>query len=232
MASWFQSRTIDNHLEAHTPQPDYELDQEWQWPFWKFGYDDPNVLFTTLHAEFNSVKCAIQDPYGWHHDVCDIANIAKDKNEFLILLKTRQNERFEEIQDAWEKTKALLTGEPSHWNTAPDETLLWSLFVRLARNFSYDSFVGYFGSYVTNDRPPNPPPPSTPAENRPARQQQPKESPGRKTATSTRITKRSICEQHKGRDDVKTQRQNQQLEALLGIDLGAKLAVSKVINKN
>lgn len=216
MASWFKSRTIDNHLEAHTPQPDYELDQEWQWPFWKFGYDDPNVLFTTLHAEFNSVKCAIQDPHCWHHDVCDIANIAKDKNEFLTLLKTRQNERFEEIQVAWEKTKALLSAELSHWNAAPDETLLWALFLRLARNFSYDSLVGYFGSYVTNDQPLNSPPLSRLAENRPAKQQQSKKWPGRNTPKPSRITKRSqassisICEQHKGRGGLRRSSRLQQ----------------------
>lgn len=191
MASWFQSRTIDNHLEAHTPRPDYDLDQEWHWPFWKFGYDDPNVLFTTLHAEFNSIKCAIQDPYGWHHDVCDVANIAKDKDEFLTLLRKRQKERFNEIQIAWEKTKALLTGQPSHWEATPDKAVLWGFFIRLARNFSYDSLVGYFGSYVANDQPPNPPLSSRPVETRPAKRQQPKRKARGKLATSSGVTKRS-----------------------------------------
>jgi hypothetical protein len=154
MASSIKSRTIDNHLAAHTPQPDYDLDQEWDWPSWKFGYDDPSVLFTTLHAEYNSIKCAIQDPYGWHHDVCEISNVAKDRNEFLTLLRKRQQERFDEIQSAWEKTKALLTGQPSRWETTLDKDLLWGAFIRLSRNFSYDSFVAYFGSYIANDQPP------------------------------------------------------------------------------
>lgn len=216
MASWFQSRTIDNHLEAHTPQPDFDLDQEWYWPFWKFGYDDPNVLFTTLHAEFNSVKCAIQDPYGWHHDVCDVANVAKDKDEFLTLLKMRQKERFDEIQIAWEKTKALLTGEPSHWKATPDEAVLWGLFIRLARNFSYDSLVGFFGSYATNDQPPDPLLPSRPSETRPVERQQPKTNPGRKKTKSSGVTKRShavsvpIHEQHRGQGGVRRSSRLQQ----------------------
>lgn len=98
MAYHFPARTIENHLEMHTPYPDWDnLDNEWKWPFGKFAYKDPNVLFTTLHAEFNSMKCAIQDPYGWHHDVCDVANTAKSKEEFLALLRQRQKERFDEI---------------------------------------------------------------------------------------------------------------------------------------
>ena len=175
--------------EAHTPQPDYDLDQEWHWPFWKFGYDDPSVLFTTLHAEFNSMKCAIQDPYGWHHDVCDVANIAKDKDEFLTLLTKRQKERFDEIQIAWEDTKALLTGQPSRWEATPDKAVLWGFFIRLARNFSYDSLVGYFGSYVANDQAPNPPAPSRHLKTH--NLQQPKIKARTKLANPSGVTKRS-----------------------------------------
>jgi len=87
MSNWYPTPTIGNHMKLHTPEPDYMLDRDWRWPIWKFGYDGPKILFTTLYAEFNSLKCAIQDPYGWHSDVCDVANIAKNKEEFLTLLK-------------------------------------------------------------------------------------------------------------------------------------------------
>ena len=174
MANWYPSPTIDSHLESHTPQPDYELEREWHWRFWKFGYNDPNVLFTTLHSEFNSMKCAIQDPYGWHHDVCDVASTAKNKEEFLTLLEQRQKEWFDEIRSAWEKTKALLTGQPSRWKMRLDKDVLWESFIRLARNFSYDSLVRYFGPYIADNRTPNVPLPPTSAKMRPVRPEQPK----------------------------------------------------------
>lgn len=191
MASSIKYRTIDNHLAAHTPQPDYDMDQEWEWPSWKFGYDDPSVLFTTLHAEYNSINCAIQDPYGWHHDVCDISNVAKDRNEFLTLLRKRQQERFDEIQSAWEKTKALLVGQPSRWEATPDKDSLWGAFIRVSRNFSYDSFVAYFGSYIANDQPPNPGRSSTPVTAHPPKQHQPKKKARANPAARPGVTKRS-----------------------------------------
>lgn len=107
------------------------------------------------------MKCAIQGPYGGHHDLCDIAEIANDRGESLALSKNRQRGRFDEIQVAWETTKALLTDEPSRWqmDATPDKAALWGLFIRLARNFSYDSLVAYFGSYVADDQPRDSPPP-------------------------------------------------------------------------
>ncbi|KAI1734042.1 hypothetical protein F4680DRAFT_439557 [Xylaria scruposa] len=153
---WNETPTIQNHQSLHTPSPEWVDDQNWTWPFWKFGYKSGGVLFTELHAEFNSIKCAIQDPYGWHLDVCDVANTANTREEFENLLRQRQNERFIELQRTWDKTSALLVGEPSRWDTPPSRRDLWVNFIRISRNFSYDSFVGYFGAFIKDKPEPTP----------------------------------------------------------------------------
>ena len=55
------------------PTPNYNLDEEWRWPWWKFQLR-PEELFTTLHERFNTRSCAIQDPYAFYSDVNDCAN--------------------------------------------------------------------------------------------------------------------------------------------------------------
>ena len=154
---WYKPPTIETHREVHTPLIHPLFDDEWRWPFWKVGYNDPDVLFGALHEEYNTLKCAIQDPYAWHHDVCDVANTARNQEEFLTLLKQRQKERFEEIQGVWRETKALLTARPSRLAVVPERSILWGYFIRLARNFSYDSLVSYFSSYIADDVPREPP---------------------------------------------------------------------------
>ncbi|KAI0438330.1 hypothetical protein F4803DRAFT_101519 [Xylaria telfairii] len=144
----FETPTIQNHLRLHVPYIDWEIDDTWKWPFRKFGFTNGNVLFNELHAEFNSIRCAIQDPYGWHLDVCEIANATNDREEFFSLLRKRQDERYTELQRVWHKVSSLMVGEPSRWDTPQTREKLWVNFVRISRNFSYDAFVGYFGAYV------------------------------------------------------------------------------------
>ncbi|RWA08484.1 hypothetical protein EKO27_g6634 [Xylaria grammica] len=146
--------TIQNHLLHHTPQPDWGKDQQWNWPSSKFGFN-PDILFTDLHARFNSVPCAIQDPYGWHIDVCDVANEAQTPAEFYTLLQKRQEERFAELQQAWDDTSTQLVSQISRWDVPRRRSDLWLQFVRISRNFSYDSILGYFGSYTGTDPTPH-----------------------------------------------------------------------------
>ncbi|TRX92176.1 hypothetical protein FHL15_007043 [Xylaria flabelliformis] len=145
---WEETPTIQNHQSLHTPMPEWVNGREWAWPYWKFGFKSGGVLFTELHAEFNSIKCAIQDPYGWHLDVCDVANIADTREEFCNLLRQRQNERFTELRKTWDTTRTRLIADPKRWDIPPAARDLWVNFVRISRNFSYDSFVGYFGAYI------------------------------------------------------------------------------------
>ncbi|KAJ5170296.1 uncharacterized protein N7500_003079 [Penicillium coprophilum] len=190
MDDWWH-RTSDAHLEAHTP-----LD-EWKWDYKKFGYKNSDALFTTLHAEYNTLKCAIQDPYAWHSDVREIARAASTKDEFLTRLKKRQRERFDELQEAWETTKALLTAEPDRLDNPPPRAILWSSFIQIARNYSYDSLLAYFGSYVidetveTEDRTATSPLPSTHIKTRSTKTPQPKRKAKGKMATSSGVAKPS-----------------------------------------
>ncbi|KAI1747078.1 hypothetical protein F4782DRAFT_452157 [Xylaria castorea] len=148
---WFETPTIQNHLRLHVPDVDWKTDESWKWPFWKFGFKSADVLFNQLHAEFNSIQCAIQDPYGWHLDVCEIANIANDREEFFSLLRKRQDERYAELERVWHKASSLMVGEPSRWDSPHPRKDLWKNFVRISRNFSYDAFVGYFGAYINEE---------------------------------------------------------------------------------
>ncbi|KAI1163398.1 hypothetical protein F5B18DRAFT_651733 [Nemania serpens] len=153
--------TAQTHLSHHRPAPERVGDREWSWPYWKFGYTHGGVLFTDLHAEFNSVRCAIQDPYGWHLDVSQIANEVDSREAFFARLRQRQNERFAELEEAWHNTTSLLVGEPGRWDTRLRRNQLWINFVRISRNFSYDSLVGFFGAFVKDD-PPRPKLPEPP----------------------------------------------------------------------
>lgn len=160
----FEKRTIANTLQYHTPRPDWEHDQSWDWPFQKFGYDDPDVLFTDLHIKYNSIRCAIQDPQAWHLDVCEIAHLADNKKEFLDRLAKRQQERYEELEKAWNKTCAHLIGQPWRFTVQMDPDDLWERMISVSRNFAFDTFVDYFGAYARGERPQTPEPGSSPSE--------------------------------------------------------------------
>ncbi|KAI0530428.1 hypothetical protein GGR58DRAFT_493462 [Xylaria digitata] len=176
--SWRIPVTIQNHLWHHTPQPNWDEERGWDWPFRKFGYESPDILFTDLHAQFNSISCAIQDPYGWHIDVCDIANEAKTRSEFLFLLQKRQEERFNELHKAWRQTRSSLVGNPDLLYSNQKIHDLWLRFVRISRNYSYDAFIGFFGAFAECETEPdqlefNPSGPDSERENELGRQEQP-----------------------------------------------------------
>ncbi|KAI1183569.1 hypothetical protein F5B17DRAFT_448171 [Nemania serpens] len=140
--AWRRITTAETHLSHHTPAPESVSDSQWSWPYWKFGYTHGGVLFTDLHAEFNSVRCAIQDPYGWNLDVSEIANQADNREAFFALLRQRQSERYAELERAWKSTKSLLVGEPGRWDTQLHRNELWINFVRISR------LIPSFGSLV------------------------------------------------------------------------------------
>ncbi|KAI0902766.1 hypothetical protein F4823DRAFT_383066 [Ustulina deusta] len=152
--SWRVVPTIENHIKLHTPDLSSEH-EEWEWPFSKFGFPNPNVLFNDLHSEYNSIRCAIQDPYGWYFDVCEIAKLADNREQFLGLLRKRQDERFAELQKSWHKITTLLIAEPDRWDTPRKSSDLWMRFIRISRNFSYDTFIAYFGAYVKDQAEPS-----------------------------------------------------------------------------
>ena len=157
--------------QRHTPYPDFAVGSPWLWDYWKFDFEKPDVLFTTLHAEYNTMRCSFQDPVAWHSDVRDVASTAKNHEEFLALLEQRRNDRFDEIRKAWRLIKAKLVGQPSHWENPPSDDVLCDGFINVSRNFSFDSLVAYFGSYVADDDDRrNVPLPPIPAEESPKQQ--------------------------------------------------------------
>ncbi|GAP88284.1 hypothetical protein SAMD00023353_3000820 [Rosellinia necatrix] len=151
--------TIQNHLSRHTPLVNWAVDDTWKWPNWKIGYD-ADTLFNELHAEFNSIQCAIQDPHSWHLDVCEIAVRADNRDEFRQLLRKRQEERYEEIQRAWDRTRAVLTGDSMRWDVPQKRHTLWLRLAQISRHFSYNSILRYFSSYVNDESDPTPNPPA------------------------------------------------------------------------
>ena len=59
---------------------DHILDEEWRWPWWKFGFWS-NPLFSELHDEFTSMKIVAQDPRSRHRDVSETAKTALKREE-------------------------------------------------------------------------------------------------------------------------------------------------------
>ncbi|CDM26527.1 unnamed protein product [Penicillium roqueforti FM164] len=184
-------RTIDTHLGAHTPPDPNYYEKTWCWESSRVGYKDPNVLFTTLHEEYNTLKCAIQDPEAWHRDVSCIARASNNNDEFLTLLKQRQAERFHEIQTTWQKIKTRLITDPARWDNPPTKAVLWSNFLQFARNFSYDCLVTCFGAYATDAQPSAQPLLSNSIEVHPSKVQKLKREPKEKMAASSGVTKSS-----------------------------------------
>ncbi|KAI3329706.1 hypothetical protein F4824DRAFT_481073 [Ustulina deusta] len=149
---WRKNPTPENHHGLHTPYVDWKCDGTWSWPFDKLCYPHPDVLWSSLHAEFNCMLFAIQDPYAWHSDVCELARISDNKKEFESALRKRRDERFQEIRANWEKTRSQLIANPIIWRsppTGPDRP--WATFCRISRHFSFDTIMGHFGNYVVDD---------------------------------------------------------------------------------
>ncbi|KAK5637248.1 hypothetical protein RRF57_012960 [Xylaria bambusicola] len=146
--SWREGEAliIESHLHYHTPTV-YEASDQWDWPYWKFGYSNREVLFQELHAEYNSIRCAVQDPFGWHLDVCQIADLANAREEFETLLKKRRDDRFGELVRAWDKIALMLITESYRFMLPRKRSDYWPRFIRISRHFSYDAIVGYFGAY-------------------------------------------------------------------------------------
>ncbi|KAI0803702.1 hypothetical protein GGR55DRAFT_661770 [Xylaria sp. FL0064] len=149
---WRDNPTPENHHRIHTPRVEGRWDDEWSWPFSKFDYEDPDVLWDSLYTRFNCMSFAIQDPYMWYADVCEVALASDTRAEFESALKKRRDERFNEIRGYWEKTKVQLVANPIIWKAPPrGPSRPWTTFVRLGRHFSFDTFIGHFANYMVKD---------------------------------------------------------------------------------
>lgn len=145
------SPTPENHRANHVPNVDWKENHDWDWPYREGGYTDPDVLFTSLHEEFNTIKIAIQDPHIWHADVCELVRKSANQAEFLTALRQRRDERYKATYASWVSVKCQMCASTEPWAHMKDPKIegeLWASFCTFARNFSFDTVLGHFGIYV------------------------------------------------------------------------------------
>ncbi|KAL7796540.1 hypothetical protein V8C37DRAFT_372098 [Trichoderma ceciliae] len=152
------------------PKPDYLIDVEWEWPWNNVGLD-PEDLFTTLHARFNTRVLPIQDPESFHRDVRECASFTSDEDEFYSKLEERKAQRIAELVKAWgdirsivgtcpqvltcpkcyDKKKELDGGWPT--DTLNDPMVMrWGAFCKLSRTASFDSLITFFDGFSRDER--------------------------------------------------------------------------------
>ncbi|KAJ2991412.1 hypothetical protein NUW58_g2522 [Xylaria curta] len=125
--AWRKDPRPEDHRALHVPWVDWDVDyRHYKWHFWKFGYKQEDI-FGSLHAEYNCMAFAIQDPYAWHTDVCQLSIACKNREEFHAALIKRRDERFKEIRTAWLKTQDELGGDPRSWESPNLNRPLWQL---------------------------------------------------------------------------------------------------------
>lgn len=157
-------------MNGHLPQPNYPIDSEWRWPWWKFRLP-PDALFTTLHDRFNTRSCPIQEPQAFLLDVRECAGESAGLDEFYAKLTERRDQRVRELESAWEETSYLMDSvllfEPicgypgcksreldlNNDHTKNDtKTDRWAAFCDLVRHMSFDRLICFFDGLVRDKR--------------------------------------------------------------------------------
>ncbi|KAI0443966.1 hypothetical protein F4803DRAFT_573841 [Xylaria telfairii] len=152
--NWRENPTPDDNRRLHVPCINWDHEcHSWKWRHWKFGYK-ADVLFESLHAEFNCMAFAIQDPFSWYCDVSELLEASKSRDEFETALRKRRDERFKEIWAAWRQTTTELVLRPPLWEDPQmNRDNRWNTFIELSRHFSFDSILTHFGNYLPESRP-------------------------------------------------------------------------------
>ena len=114
--------------------PDFDGNSRWRWEWWKVGLQ-PEALFTTLEAQYNTVPYRIQDDEAFHHDVSDAAHEAKNVDDFHARLARRRDERLQELRKAWTASLSACSTRRPCWmiprpggapSNTPPRTALWT----------------------------------------------------------------------------------------------------------
>ncbi|KAK3940508.1 hypothetical protein QBC46DRAFT_124709 [Diplogelasinospora grovesii] len=154
--------------QRRVPTPNYDIEEHWRWPAWKFGLE-PEDLFTTLYDRFNTTQAAIQEPSAFFYDVRDLAQRSDTIEEFYAGLSERRAQRLRELSDAWHDIALLLTVHPAPLDKcrckgfetqhagalergSSNKLEQWGRFLNLARMMSFDAVVAYFDGYVKEER--------------------------------------------------------------------------------
>lgn len=84
---------------------------ERKWPAHEFGMDVMD-LFHTLTKEFNTMTMPMLDIEAFNRDVCEIATVAKDKQDFYRLLAERRDLRRQELLRMWRTAMDEIATDP------------------------------------------------------------------------------------------------------------------------
>ncbi len=129
--------------------PDFDGNSRWRWEWWKVGLQ-PEALFTTLEAQYNTVPYRIQDDEAFHHDVSDAAHEAKNVDDFHARLARRRDERLQELRTAWTRVSLSLLYSKAMLDDPPTR---WGAFQHFTSNRSLDSIVNFFHSLLPPETP-------------------------------------------------------------------------------
>ncbi|CAN8097668.1 unnamed protein product [Discula destructiva] len=138
-------------MDYDRPNPDFELEQEWWWPSYKFALplDD---LFGTLYTQYNTVAIPVQDPEAFHHDVYETCTVATTALEFHTLLAERRKLRLQELRESWGTVATHIAARPKLFSSHPASELeaadMWGDFVYFSREFSFDALVRFFSHFA------------------------------------------------------------------------------------
>lgn len=120
-------------------------DSSMAWPAWKFGMKRAD-LFTTLHDQYNTYSCPIQEDTAFYHDIFETSHQAHSIAEFHLLASSRKQQRLEELNDAFLSASLEIIGNPNLIRSPQ-----WEHALHLFRNRSLDSLVRFFASYLPED---------------------------------------------------------------------------------
>ncbi|KAJ2975730.1 hypothetical protein NUW58_g8273 [Xylaria curta] len=132
-------------MDARRPRPDWEIEDRWHWPAWRFGMR-LDELFTTLHEKFNMWPAPILDFEAFHHDVAELAHTAKTKDELFRALELRKKQRCEEITEVWELIAGYGTAGAS---ILPEEH--WAYAVQFFRTRSLDAMIAFLFEFLVDE---------------------------------------------------------------------------------
>ncbi|KAI0191335.1 hypothetical protein F4808DRAFT_465447 [Astrocystis sublimbata] len=138
------------HIPHNIDWEGIDNDPLWGWPNHKFKYKEEDI-FESLHAEFNSMAFAIQDPLHWFYDVHELSSTSETREEFEAALRNRRDERFKQIEQSWRSIVMELILKPTLWeNPQMDRSKRWNSLIDISHHFSFDSIVAHFAHYSSH----------------------------------------------------------------------------------
>lgn len=141
---------MDGKEPFRKPYSAYYLEHpESCWPAGKFGMDMTDA-WTSLPREFNCITIPLLAGDAFRKDVSYLSTIARDRAEFLTLLKERRDMRQKELTTMWNRTFTHLCTYPTALEYKPGdrEDGHWPEAMSFAQWKSFDTLIGYFASFL------------------------------------------------------------------------------------